>query len=306
MKKVLRFLIVLLVLGAAYFFSQRDRYRPAISGTLEADDARLAARSGGRVVRVLAEEGDRLEAGQALVVLEAPDLVARRDQAVALLAELEAGPRTQEIATARAEWQAAAAELRFARDEARRSAELFAKDVVPVEHRDAAASRAEALERRVEAAHERLELLRAGTRPERIDQARAQVAELNALVAELEVHAVTAGTLEVLHVKPGDVLAPNAPVATVLLDRPPWIRVYLPAGLAGRLQAGGSAVVRPDAAPDIAVTGVVEQISRKAEFTPRNVQTPEERIDQVFGIKVRLPAGETGLRAGMTATVSFP
>ncbi|MCS7337781.1 MAG: biotin/lipoyl-binding protein, partial [Verrucomicrobiae bacterium] len=98
---------------------------PRVSGTIETDEARLASRYGGRVEKILADEGQWLTNGQVIVELDAAELRARRDRAAAVLAELEAGPRAEEIAVARAEWEAQLAQLEFARAEARRASELF-------------------------------------------------------------------------------------------------------------------------------------------------------------------------------------
>src|SRR6185437_3316344 len=94
--------------------------------------------------------------------------------------------------------------------------------------------------------------------------------------------------LEVLSVKVGDVLAPNQEVATLLLPQHLWVRVYVPEPWLGHIQLGQPVKVRVDSERDKEFSGVVEQIARAAEFTPRNVQTVGERIKQVFGIKIRL------------------
>jgi HlyD family secretion protein len=101
------------------------------------------------------------------------------------------------------------------------------------------------------------------------------------------------------------VLAPNAPVATLLLTGHLWVRVYVPEPWLGHLKVGAKAGVRVDSFPGKDFEGEIEQVARAAEFTPRNVQTVEDRVRQVFGVKVRLPAGGDQLRAGMAADVFF-
>jgi len=85
-----------------------------------------------------------------------------------------------------------------------------------------------------------------------------------------------------------------------------WVRVYVPETWLGHIKTGQAVEVRVDSFPDRAFRGEIEQINRSAEFTPRNVQTVEERIKQVFGVKVRLPNEQDRLRAGMSADVFFP
>ncbi|PYL03051.1 MAG: secretion protein HylD, partial [Verrucomicrobia bacterium] len=98
----------------------------------------------------------------------------------------------------------------------------------------------------------------------------------------------------------------NQEVATLLLTGHLWVRVYVPESWLGLIKLGGHVRVRVDSFPGKDFDGVVEQINRQAEFTPRNVQTVADRIKQVFGVKVRLPSDDDRLRAGMAADVYFP
>jgi HlyD family secretion protein len=121
----------------------------------------------------------------------------------------------------------------------------------------------------------------------------------------MKVTAPADSVLETLSVKAGDVLAANQQVATLLLTNHLWVRVYVPEPWLGRIQLGEQVKARVDSDPGQDFSGVVEQIARAAEFTPRNVQTVGERIKQVFGIKVRLDPRDGKLRAGMAADVFF-
>jgi HlyD family secretion protein len=279
--------------------------RDSASGTIEVDESRVASRYGGRVEEILAREGDLLAPGRTLVRLHASELKARHTQAASVLEELKAGPRKEEIESAKNDWQALVAELEFARADAKRVSELFEEKTVPASDRDRAITRAASLEKNVAAARSRYDLLVAGTRPERIAQAEAQLREIETQIREMEIVAPTNAILEVLHVKVGDVLAPNQNIATLLLADHLWVRVYVPEPWLGHIKLGGPVRVRVDSFPNKDFAGEVEQIARAAEFTPRNVQTVSDRIKQVFGVKVRLPTdGE--LRAGMAADVIFP
>jgi HlyD family secretion protein len=104
----------------------------------------------------------------------------------------------------------------------------------------------------------------------------------------------------------GDVLPANREVATLILPQHLWVRVYVPEPWLGLIKLGDAVRVRVDSSPDRDFSGTVEQINRKAEFTPRNVQTVEDRIKQVFGVKIRLDNKEDKLRAGMSADIFFP
>jgi HlyD family secretion protein len=296
-------LFVVLILGNS---CTSNRNPTSVSGTIETDEVRVASRYGGRVEKLLVQEGDTLKAGQPIAELDAAELHAKRDQAAAQLAEFEAGTRKEEIQAAKHDWEALAADLEKARVDLRRAEQLFAeKTTSPTEH-DQAVTRAQTLENNVAAAKSRYDLLLAGTRPERIAQARAQLAEIEAQLREMKIVAPSDCVVEVLNVRVGDVLASNREIATLLLAEHLWVRVYVPEPWLGHIQLGEAVKVRVDSEPNKDFQGTVEQIAREAEFTPRNVQTVGERIKQVFGIKVRLDNRGGKLRAGMAADVTFP
>ncbi|MGZ4963450.1 MAG: HlyD family secretion protein, partial [Limisphaerales bacterium] len=210
----------------------------SVSGTIETDEVHVASRYGGRVEKIFAREGDSLKTGELLVQLEANELQARLDRANARLQELIAGPRSQEIATAKSEWEAQTTALDLARKEEKRSAELIAQHTISPEEYDRAVNRVQSLEKSAAAAKSRLELLEAGTRPETIAQAKADVAELQTQLREMRINSPTNTILEVLSVKVGDVLAPNREVATLVLANDVWVRVYVPETWLGYIKVG--------------------------------------------------------------------
>jgi len=216
----------------------RDPNAPVISGTIETDEAHVASRYGGRVEKILAQEGDSLKPGQVIVELDAAELETRRNQAAATLAELEAGPRTNEIEAAKNDWQSQQSELDLARADLKRSLELFAQKTISETERDTAVSHAGTLEKSAAAAKNRYDLLVEGTRPERIALAQAQLAEIETQLAEMKIAAPTNCVLEVLSVKVGDVLPPNQEVATLILTQHLWVRVYVPESWLGLIKLG--------------------------------------------------------------------
>jgi RND family efflux transporter MFP subunit len=254
----------------------------SVSGTIEVDEVHVGPRSGGRVEKIFAWEGDVLRAGQPIVQLDASELHARRDLAEA------------QINTAIHDADSQAAQLEFLRDDAQRQQDLLKRKVVSPSDAQRAGSLARAQEKNVEAARMR------------VTQARAQLADIDAQLAEMQVTAPADSVLEVLSVKVGDVLPANREVATLLLTHHLWVRVYVPEPWLGLIKVGDPVRVRVDSFPGKDFEGTVEQVSRQAEFTPRNVQTVSDRIRQVFGVKVRLPSDDDRLRAGMAADVYFP
>jgi len=254
----------------------------AVSGTIEVDEAHVGPRSGGRVEKILAWEGDRLHEGQVIAQLDASELRARRDLAAA------------QIDTAVHDADAQEAQLVFLRDDARRQQDLLQRRVVSATDAERADSAAKTQEKNVAAAKMR------------VAQARAQMADIDSQLAEMQVIAPSDSILEVLSVKVGDVLPANREVATLILPQRLWVRVYVPETWLGLIKLNDQVRVRVDSFPGRDFSGVVEQINRKAEFTPRNVQTVEDRIKQVFGVKVRLENNQDALRAGMSADIFFP
>ena len=220
--------------------------------------------------------------GQLIIQLDASELHARRDLAAA------------QIDTAIHDADAQEAQLQFLRDEARRQQDLLKRRVVSASDAERAESSAKTQEKNVAAAKMR------------VAQARAQLADIDAQLAEMQVTAPADSILEVLSVKVGDVLPPNREAATLLLTGHLWVRVYVPESWLGLIKLGEHVRVRVDSFPGKDFDGVVEQINRQAEFTPRNVQTVADRIKQVFGVKIRLPSDDDRLRAGMAADVYFP
>jgi HlyD family secretion protein len=259
-----------------------NRRENTVSGTIEVDEVHVGPRMGGRVGKIHAQEGDKLTPGQTLVELDAAELNARRD-----LAEAQINSASQDA-------DAQAAQLQFLRDDAKRQQDLLTRRVVSPSDAERALSAARTQEKVVEAARTR------------VIQARAQLADVDAQLAEMKVLAPTDSVLEVLSVKVGDVLAPNREVATLLLPQHLWVRVFVPEPWLGLVNLNEEVRVRVDSFPGRDFKGKVEQINRQAEFTPRNVQTVEDRIRQVFGVKIRLDNSEDKLRAGMAADVYFP
>jgi HlyD family secretion protein len=162
-----------------------------------------------------------------------------------------------------------------------------------------------AAQARYEQAAASLAMMERGNRPEDVALAKAAYSFEQARFRETQVVAPTAATVEVLDVRPGDLVAPNTPVATLLERDQIYVRIYIPETELGHVQLGQKAEIRVDSFPKEVFDGVVEQINQQAEFLPRNVQTREERVHQVFGVKVRINETTGKIRAGMAADVKL-
>jgi HlyD family secretion protein len=279
---------------------------------------------------LMLERGSRPEEkAQAHAVTEA---------ARATLDALRNGPRPEEIAQARAAVAAAKAEAENAEIEYRRAERLRETGDIPKQQFDAAKSRFDnararhdaeqhrldmllngSREEDIRAAQERLKqaqeaerLVLAGPRPEEIADARAQLAEARARseqikvqLAEETVKAPANALVEVVSVRPGDLLTPNQPVARLLEKDQIWVRIYIPEPQLGLVKVGQPAKIKVDTFDKETFDGVIEQINAQGEFTPRNIQSRDERNHQVFGVKVRIDNRSGKLKSGMAAEVTI-
>ncbi len=258
------------------------RQSDPISGTIEVDEVHVAPRMGGRVEKIFAHEGQALKAGDVIVELDAAELPAQRDLAQA------------QVDAAMREVESQQAQIQFLRAEAKRQQELLRNHTVSSSEAERATSLANAQEKSIESAQMR------------VTQARANLAQIDTQLNEMKVVSPGDTVLEILSVKVGDVLAPNREVATLIVPSYLWVRVYVPQPWLGYIKVGDEVRAHVDSFRNEEFKGVVEQINRQAEFTPRNVQTVEDRIRQVFGVKIRLENKDDKLRAGMAADITFP
>lgn len=264
----------------------------------------------------------------------------RYAQARATLAKMERGSRPEEIAQARASGASAAnaisgrvsaaerakADLANAEAEFRSYQRLAQEGVVSREQRDAVETRykmaqaaANSAENAVTVARSEAnaagaaqKLVERGFRVEDIAAARAdlqraegEVKLAEARYAEREVRSPANAVVEVLDLRPGDLVPANSPVAKLLEAAQLYVMVYVPQSQLGGVHIGQSVDVKVDAFPQETFKATVEQIRQQAEFLPRNVQTKEEREHQVVGVKLRLENPGNKLRAGINADVKF-
>lgn len=343
-----------------------------ISGIIEADDVHVGSKVGGRVLKVVAKEGQTVKEDETLVLLEPRELDASLAEAQAGLRQAEAkyalvtagfrkeeieqaeaaarqaqaeldqlisGPRQQEIDQAAAEWKATKAQAENARKFLQRMEGLSKRELIAKQDYDDAVSKADEAEQRMKSARERYDLLLAGTRKEEVERARQRLAEADAKRRQLQsgfrkeeiaqakseaeaararvdlirtqldetvIKAPVDALVETLDLEPGDLVGAGKPVATLLRTGSLWVRAYLPEARLGFVKPGLKVNVRVDSFPNRDFAGVVRRIHRQGEFTPRNVQTYEERVLQVFQTEIVIDDPDHVLRPGMNADVNIP
>jgi HlyD family secretion protein len=326
-------LLVLLLSTAAMACRHPDASQtPRVSGQVEATEVQVAPEVGGRVLEIPVAEGDRLKKGDVIVRLDTSneDLAlqrarAERAQADAQLRLLEAGTRPEDIRQAQAQAAAAAsdvsaaeADLAAAEADLQRFEKLLQSNSGSQKQRDDAATRRDvardrlaASRARENAARETAARLRAGARREEIDAARARVATVDAEIASIEknksdatVIAPIDGVVSQRLVDPGEMAAARTPVVVLTDLDHAWAEVFVDEPQVPKLKLGQPATVVTDAGSRIA--GKVSFISSKAEFTPRNVQTAEDRSKLVYRVKIAVDNSQGVLKQGMPVEAEIP
>jgi HlyD family secretion protein len=322
MKKTV-LLIALVLASACHRSSSANEGR--VSGYVEATEVRVAAEVGGRLLEVKVAEGDRVTAGDVVARIDTADVElairraeAERAQAQAQLALLRAGSRQEDIRqasaqleSAQADVRAAQAELEAASADLERFEGLLRVNAGSVKQRDDAKTRRDVAQARVRAAQERAkgasdarERVRSGARPQEIDAARARVAAVEAQVASLQknasdaiVKAPVGGIVTSRLLDTGEMAAPHAPIVVVTDLDHAWANIYVDERMVPQLKIGQAATIVTDAGQRL--PGTITFISPEAEFTPRNVQTAEERSKLVYRIKVTADNKAGVLKPGM-------
>ncbi|MEO7029225.1 MAG: efflux RND transporter periplasmic adaptor subunit [Acidobacteriaceae bacterium] len=261
-----------------------------------------------------------------------------RQQADALQ-ESKNGPRPQEILAAGADFAAAQATAADAAANYSRMEPLVEHDVISRQQFDQVTAHKNATAQQAESLRQKVAILQAGTRPEylrqadqryqqalasdtlmhrgfrrqdiqaghgRLAEAQAHVQEIEASLREANLAAPAAGVIEVVSVRPGDLVPPGQIVVSMLESSQLWVKVYIPETDLSRLRIGQVADVSIDAYPGRPFAGHIQEIASQAEFLPRNVQTRDDRQHLLFAVKVAVENANDVLKSGMSATVHLP
>lgn len=275
-KKRLVLIIIIFVglaVAAAYLWwtSKQDGAQEnelVLYGNVDIREVRLAFNGSEHVGSLLVDEGDPVKAGQLVATLHKDRLEATWERARA------------EVAAAEAE--AHAAQLSYERIKS-----LTARKLASKEQADEAQAQSLAAEARVNAA-------------------KAALAETAQALKDAELYAPVDGIVRERIVEPGDFVTPQTPVLTLALTNPVWVRTYLPESYLGQVKPGAKAQITTDSFPGKVYKGWVGSVSPTAEFTPKNVETPELRTRLVYQVRVFACNPQHELRLGMPATVTIP
>lgn len=299
------------------------------NGRIEGDHVTVASKFPGRIQQLLVREGATVTVGQLLIRLDDSQARARVEQArhgaEALEAQVQAAHTTlavlnldvplaieraeAEVAKAKGDVAKALSVEKEARSDAQRFRDLAAKDQASIQQRDQAAMRWEVAQKEIASSRASLtqavkELAQAELGWKRVrakesdinalerqrDQAYAVFDEAESVLNDLTITAPTSGTVTTRMVDVGEVVAAGAPLLELVdLDRL-YLKVYVPEVQIGKLRLDLPARIYTDAFPDQPFDATLRYIASKAEFTPKEVQTPDERVKLIYAVKLYLAA----------------
>ncbi|MGQ3684383.1 MAG: HlyD family secretion protein [Candidatus Loosdrechtia sp.] len=316
---VLLFLLTIITGIIIYWYIDSWRYMVQdtirVSGNIEVTDVAVSFRISGWVEERLVTEGDTVSAGQIIARLDSAELAqevllyeAEVKAAMATLEELETGYRTEEIE----EWKAVVRRTRIdldrLRSEFKRQEKLYEEKIISIREFEAAKADYEAAEAKYREVNKRLVLLEQGPRRERIDKARADFQRAREVLglAKVRLNYATitspiSGLVLSKNIEPGEYVSPGTPVVTVGNLNNVWLRAYINQTDLGRIKVGQTVYITTDTYPGKIYEGIITFIASEAEFTPKNVQTQEERVKLVYRIKIEADNPEMELKPGMPA-----
>ncbi|QJP98221.1 MULTISPECIES: HlyD family secretion protein [Pseudomonas] len=303
-------LIVLLVAagGFGYWTSMSSRLPEGLSsgnGRLEATEVQIASKTPGRLAEVLVDEGDKVSKGQLLARMDTRTLEAQRNQA-----EAEVIRARENLAAAQANVQLRQSEQLLAQQELGRSQSLFKHGFVSAQVIDQLQSRIGTGNAAVAAARAQVAAVSAA-----IGAAQAQVAQLASEIDDSSLRAPIDGVIQLRMAEPGEVLGAGGRVLLLIDPTDQYMNLYLSASVAGRLAVGDDARILLDALPDRSLPAKVSFVAAKSQFTPKEVETRDERQKLVFRVKLRLtePGNVPQAKPGMpgvgyvrTAPIGWP
>ncbi|HEX8756192.1 MAG TPA: efflux RND transporter periplasmic adaptor subunit [Steroidobacteraceae bacterium] len=319
------FLVLAAAAGMTWWLTHRGTTSREIVlyGNIDLREVDLAFDGSQRIVKVLAQEGDRVRKGQVLAQLDTSRLTPQLDQAearaaaqAAVVQRLRHGSRPQEIAQARASVALAQADARQARGNYLRVREVFQSSsgrAVSRQDLENAKAQWDVAQARVAVNRQALALAVAGPREEDIAQAQAMleadqanVALLRQELADATLRAPLDAVVRSRIAEPGDMASPQKAAFTLAITDPKWVRAYVSETDLGLVRPGMAAAVQVDSFPGRRFDGWVGFISSVAEFTPKTVETPDLRSSLVYQVRVFVKDPDGALRLGMPATVYLP
>ena len=290
-----------------------------ISGVIQAGEVKFGSRQSGRIKKIYAQEGELLKSGQKILELENNELLDRKDSMKATvlaqkakLDEFASGYRQEEISSQAKSFELTKAELDRAEKNYSRVKSLFEKEIITRDKLEEAEKNYKVALKSQEKASEELKKLKTGYRKEQVNREynllksyEAQLSELNNSSNELFVISPCDCELSEFILKPGNLVSANQVLGVLVDNQDMWVEAYLPEEFYGLVKTDDLVEFSSFSYPKEKFTGKISFIALKSEFTPRNIQTIEERKKQVFKVKVRINNTENKFRPGMDLNLYF-
>jgi len=324
MKKKLLIGVIFISIAITVFLISRLRNKQEegvilLSGNVEVTEADLGFKTAGRIVGLMVDEGYNVKRSDRLALLDSAEIESQVSQnkaylneMIARLEELKAGSRPQELEQAKANVNYAEAELIKAKNDFERYESLYKDELISAQQMDTAKKAYDIAVSQHKKAIEALSLVKEGPRKEdikaasnRVEQARSAMKVYEEKLKDTVLYAPVSGVILKKNVELGETVGVGIPVFTLGDIENPWIKVYIKESKLGLVKLGQKAEITTDSYPGKKYDGTVTYISSEAEFTPKNVQTQEERVKLVFGIKVSVKNINDELKPGMPADVKI-
>lgn len=323
MKKpvIIALVLVLIVaaVGGTWWYQSRQDDGLTLYGNVDIRTVNMSFRVGGRLQSLTVDEGDAVKAGQTLGQLDKAPYENALMQAKANVSTAQAqydlmmaGYRAEEISQAAAAVKQAQAAYDYAQNFYARQQGLWKSRTISANDLENARSSRDQALATLKSAQDKLSQYRTGNRPQEIAQAKANLEQAQAQLAQstLDLHDTTLvapsdGTILTRAVEPGSMLNAGSTALTLSLTRPVWVRAYVDEKNLNQAQPGREILLYTDGRPDKPYHGKIGFVSPTAEFTPKTVETPDLRIDLVYRLRIIVTDADDTLRQGMPVTLSF-
>jgi len=322
MKKGLVLILVIIVGGVIIYTKTQPQKEVegnslTLSGNIEVTETDVGFKIPGRIDELLTDEGKYVKKDDKLATLDNAELVKTVENAYAVLREtierldeLKTGSRPQEINQARLNLNIAEVELEKVKKDYDRAVSLSKEGTISKQEMDLAKKIYDSAVLQKQNALEALSLVEEGPRKEEIKIAETKVLQAKPALAIAEeklkdatLSSPVSGIILKKFYENGEIVSAGVPIFTIGNLEDPWIKVYVKEVDLGLVKLGQKAEITVDTYPGKIYEGYVSYISSEAEFTPKNIQTREERVKLVFGIKVRVKNMNDELKPGMPADV---
>ena len=282
-KQVLISLVVVAAVGGAvaWWMLSKPALPPGFAGgngRLEAKTVDISTKYQGRIKTVLANEGDTVDAGQVVATMDTEDLEAQLRSAQAKIREAQDNRNT-----ALADVTVKQSEFTYADQQYKRSKDLVVRGAVSEQERDVDLARADATRAALVGSKAKV-----GQTQSAIDAAQAEAERLEAQIKDNTLRSPLRGRVQTRMAEPGEVLPAGGKVLSLADLSDVYMYVFLPANTSGKLALGSEARIVLDALPEYPIRALVSYVSPSAQFTPKTVETAEERHNLSFRVKLQL------------------